>query len=192
MIYQFKIQIKGITKPPVWRKIIMPSTFTFGQFHLAIQIAFGWEMEHLYFFSPKGYQSEPIIESHEYDDELLNEHSIDADKIKLNKIFISEKQTYVYLYDFGDDWIHTITLEKILPDVILFPKILAGKGQCPPEDCGGPWGYEDLKTILADPHHEEYESYADWLGLEKGEKWDAEEFDIDEKNNIMLSVFANK
>ena len=96
---------------------------------------------------------------------------MNAMKTKLNKVFTSEKQSYTYIYDFGDDWVHQIVLEKILPEEIKRPVCLNGKGACPPEDCGGPWGYENLKTILADPKHEEY--------------WDANYFELEEVNEML-------
>ena len=68
-----------------------------------------------------------------------------AKKTTLSGIFTTEKQTFNYLYDFGDDWSHHILLEKILPGEIKEPLYLAGKGACPPEDCGGPGATKILK-----------------------------------------------
>lgn len=183
MTFQFKIQIKGITKPPVWRRIQVDANTSFKEFHAIIQVAFGWTFSHLYLFSEKGYTSQFQIQDAEFTDEWSNENA-DAEKVKLKDIFKKEKQTYTYIYDFGDDWIHTITLEKISNEKLLFPICLAGKGQCPPEDCGGVWGYEDLKSLMNNPTEPEYEEYREWLGLEKGEKWDATAFDLDEVNGI--------
>lgn len=63
-----------------------------------------------------------------------------------------------------------------------YPSCLAGKGACPPEDCGGAWGYADLKEILADPGHEQHHEMLDWLGLSSGKEFDAGAFSIDEVN----------
>ena len=70
-----------------------------------------------------------------------------------------------YTYDFGDDWDHDIKLEKVLPPdadlhVAAVPVCLAGKGACPPEDCGGAWGYADLKETIADPSDEDTSEYS--------------------------------
>lgn len=177
---QFKIQIKGITKPTVWRRVLVPASYTFAQFHQVIQYAFGWGNEHLYSFSPKGYGSYPYIEaaseglSTQFGNKPLN-----AEKTKLYTIFLHEKQTFTYIYDFGDDWIHQITLEKKLSDEqIKTSQILAGQGTCPPEDCGGPWGYEHLKEVVTDPKNPEYEEMREWLGLEPDEEWEIDDFSV--------------
>jgi hypothetical protein len=101
MAFEFKIQIEGISKPPVWRQVKMTENHTFERFHVAIQNAFGWGNGHPYMFSPHGYGSAYQIEE-------LNEWSegntSDARKTKLKDIFTEEKQTFTYIYDFGDDW----------------------------------------------------------------------------------------
>ena len=193
MTFQFKVQIKNITKPTVWRRVTVPAHFNFFDFHLVIQVAMGWFNEHMFQFSPKGYGSSPQIKldfEDDLDDLFSNKEILDAEKTKLSDIFIEEKQEYTYIYDFGDDWLHNITLEKVLKEKTMYPRILAGKGQCPPEDCGGPWGYEHMKEVLLDPKNPEYKQYAKWLGLKKGEKWDAAQFNIEEINSIMLKVFS--
>jgi len=198
MTYQFKIQLKGISKPTVWRRILIADNYSFYDFHLAIQIAFGWENYHMFQFSPKGYGSLPVIKDLDEDDfensfmELSEDESFDAESTDLSEIFHSENQKYTYIYDFGDDWIHQITLEKIRDEIHLFPEIITGKGQCPPEDCGGPWGYENLLEILSAPKHPEYQHMAEWVGLENGEIWDAKNFDLKEHQEIMREVFSKR
>ena len=183
MIYQYKIQIKNITKPPVWRQLLIPDTFSFHKLHEVIQISFGWENCHLYMFNPKGYGSKPVIAIPSPED--WDKPDKNAKSTKLNQVFTSEKQSFTYIYDFGDDWVHHIVLEKILSDEIKYPVCLAGKGTCPPEDCGGSWGYESLKAILDDPKHQEYLEMKEWLGLEDNEDWDPNIFDINEINEVL-------
>ena len=183
MSLQLKIQLKNVTKPPVWRQLIVPENFTFDKLHRLIQLVFGWEDYHLYQFCPKGWGSNPVIAIPLKDD--WEQPAKNAKSTKLNMIFIAAKQTYTYIYDFGDDWIHQITVEKILPDEIKSPVCIAGKGTCPPEDCGGSWGYENLKNILADPSNKEHSEMKEWLGLEEDEDWDANYFDVDEINQIL-------
>jgi hypothetical protein len=186
MALQFKIQIQGITKPPVWRQVIVPETFTFDQFHVVIQLAFGWEFGHLYQFSAKGWGDSPYISvPFENDDEPI----IDSAKIKLKDVFKKENQTYMYIYDFGDSWEHKITLEKITDNKILHASCIGGKGACPPEDCGGIWGYEEIKTIFAkSPQSEEAEEYREWLGLDDDEVWDPAYFDKEEADEAVKEV----
>lgn len=190
--FQFKIQLKDISKPTVWRQLQMPADATFEDFHYAIQISFGWENSHLFTFSPNGYQSNPQIELESDDDDGLfrNYDKLDAETLTLEEIFTHEKQTYSYFYDFGDDWEHKITLEKIIPDnKTTIPKIIKAQGACPPENCGGPWGYENLKDVLADKKHPEHKEMKEWLGLSPRQSWDPEKFDMPGYQKIMDSVF---
>ena len=91
--------------------------------------------------------------------------------------------TMLYTYDFGDDWEHDIVLEKVLPpDPAVGLSCLAGKGACPPEDCGGAWGYASLKETLADPDHEEHEDLLDWLGLDSAADFEPAQFHLDQVN----------
>ncbi|MEI9910950.1 MAG: plasmid pRiA4b ORF-3 family protein [Bacteroidota bacterium] len=181
MAFQFKIQISNITYPPVWRRVLAPERFSFLQMHSLIQISFGWENSHLFQFSPKGYGSWPQIGIPMEDDDLLfaGEKKLNAAKIKLKEVFTEPKQKFTYIYDFGDDWFHDLTLEKITEDKLLRADCLAGKGACPPEDCGGPHGYENLKMIMNDPRDPEYKEMKEWLGLAKTQKWDADAFDLE-------------
>lgn len=176
MAFQFKIQLRDITHPPVWRRLLVPEQFTFYQLHLVIQAAFEWDNYHLFQFSPGSYGSKPLIAipHPEWEADVR-----DAEKVKLTEIFTTPGQKFVYIYDFGDDWFHQITLEEITPEKLLKAGCLAGKGACPPEDCGGPWGYANLKAILEDPKDPEHKEMKEWLGLAKNEKWDAHAFDLE-------------
>ncbi len=192
MTFQFKIKITGITKPPVWRSITMPANYSFYEFHIAIQVAFGWENYHLFQFSPKGYGSKPIIrELMNDEDDFMFEEALDAFEVKLSEIFTREKQKFTYIYDFGDNWEHSIVLEKVLQEKTMYPNLLAGKGKCPMEDCGGRGGYELAKEILADPTNDEHEEFAEWAGLDDGERWNPEEFDLEATRNDLLLAFRN-
>lgn len=185
MAFQFKIQLRDITHPPVWRRLLVPEQFTFQRMHKAIQAAFGWKGYHLYQFAPTGYGSRPVIgiPDPEWDADILN-----AAKIKLAEIFIMPKQKFTYIYDFGDDWFHQIMLEEITPAKLLRAECLAGKGACPPEDCGGPWGYANLKAILEDPKDREHKEMKEWLGLTKNEKWDAHAFDLEAAQKLVAKI----
>jgi hypothetical protein len=99
-------------------------------------------------------------------------------KQKLVDFFSMESRSAVYTYDFGDNWEHKIQLEKILPreEGVTYPICIKGKRACPPEDCGGIWGYAELLEILGNPNHEEYEEMLEWLGGE----FDPEHFDVEE------------
>lgn len=186
MAFQFKIQLRDITDPSVWRRLIVPEQFTFFRFHKAIQAVFGWENTHLFQFSPKGYNSSPVISvpNSEWDEEPVS----DSKKIKLSEVFNKPRQKFTYLYDFGDDWIHIITLEKITEENIIRGNCIDGQGACPPEDCGGAWGYENLKAVLNDRKHPEYKRMKEWLGLSKNQTWNAQEFDMEKAQKAVKKI----
>ena len=104
----------------------------------------------------------------------------DETQYKLSQLLTKEKESLVYEYDFGDSWEHKILLEKILPydSKIVLPVCLKGKRACPPEDCGGIWGYEELLQTISNPKHPDHDEMLEWLGG----KFDPEEFDLEEIN----------
>ncbi len=195
MAFQFHIQLSGLKNPKVWREFLVNEKMTFHKFHNVIQTCMGWDNGHLYQFSPKGYNSLPSFElmTPNSDVEFSPvsnlkkgiELTYDSSKVKLSDYFNTKSKKITYTYDFGDDWKHAITLKKIWPGPIDPPMLIAGEGKCPPEDCGGVWGYEALIEILNDPKHPEYEEKKEWLTMEEGEMWDANEFDINGVNQIL-------
>jgi hypothetical protein len=189
--FQFKIQIQGITKPPVWRRLTVPSNYSFYDFHFIIQAVFGWTNSHLFEFSERGFGSEVVITEIHDDPDSGDNEQIEAREVKLSEVFKEENQKFVYIYDFGDSWEHTIILEKILPEMIISPILITGKGKCPPEDCGGIWGYEEFKAIMADRKHPGHDEYAEWIGLEEGEEWNPKEFDPEEAQYSLNQLFLD-
>jgi hypothetical protein len=174
MTFQFKIQLIEVDDPPVWRRVVVPGKFTFYRFHHVIQEAFGWENSHLFQFTPEGWGSNPTIGLMiDYDND---DNTQDCKKIKLSQIFIEPGQTYTYIYDFGDDWLHVIWLEKITEENLEKAVVLEGEGKCPPEDCGGFPGFKEMKKVLADPSDPEHEEMKEWLGLSKRQRWNPAEF----------------
>lgn len=177
-VYQFKITLKGI-KPPIWRRILVPETYTFWDLHVAIQDAMGWLDMHLHdfeIFSPSAGRK-VIIGIPDEDFEIARK-TLAGWKHKISGYFSMENKKAEYVYDFGDDWEHTVNLEKILPQEaeVNYPVCTAGKRSCPPEDCGGVWGYGDLLEIIANHDDERYEEMLEWLG----EDFDPEYFDVTE------------
>jgi hypothetical protein len=172
-VYQFKITLKG-SKPPIWRRIQVPETYTFWDLHVAIQDAMGWSFSHLHEFEVIDPLTGSVVSigtpHKDYWKEVLPEW-----KVKIADYFSMENRSVDYVYDFGDNWVHKVELEKILPaeEGINYPICVKGKRACPPEDCGGIWGYEELLEILKNPNHEEYEETLEWLG----EDFDPEHFD---------------
>jgi hypothetical protein len=178
-IYQIQIALKEF-KPKIWRRILIPSNLLLSDFHKIIQTTMGWTNSHLHQFIKNGtFYTRKMV-----DDDLWDEmDNFDYKKMKILDLLKKEKEKITYEYDFGDSWEHDIILEKILPvdTKLKYPICLTGKRNCPPEDCGGVWGYAEMLKILKQPDHEEYERYIDWLD----EEFDPEYFDI-EIVNIML------
>lgn len=179
-VYQFKIALKGL-RPPIWRRIQVPETYSFWDLHVAIQDAMGWEDYHLHQFIVIDPSTDMKVEigvpaedfDVAFDTELLPEW-----KQKIAEWFSMENSVAEYIYDFGDNWEHKVKLEKILPKEAdaTYPRCIGGKRACPPEDCGGVWGYEEMLDIVVDKTHEEYEETVEWLG----DDFDPDHFDVDE------------
>ena len=94
---------------------------------------------------------------------------------------------FSYTYDFGDDWEHLIVVEKRKPhpDEKPYPVCVAGKRNCPPDDCGGTPGYERLLEIPVRPEQSES---VEWLG----EGFDPEEFDTGNTNAALAARFCQR
>jgi hypothetical protein len=164
VIVQIKVKLLGVSKPPVWRQLQLRADTRLDHLHEILQAALGWENYHMHVFS---FRDE---EFGVRDPELGH-----ADERKVTLGELTDIGTrFRYTYDFGDDWAHEIVIEDLLdpdPDTH-YPTLVAAKGACPPEDCGGTWGYANLKEALADPSHNEHEHMLEWLGLETGSEFD--------------------
>lgn len=137
--YVLKIELDH-TRPKVWRRFTVSSATNMGELHNLIQVIMGWENDHLYDFNtPIGHIDE--------DPSGFNE-SLIAWEVPLAHVLTKAGQSMQYTYDFGDSWEHTITLEKINKTNCKQPVVTTGKGTCPPEDCGGTWGYENLLKMM--------------------------------------------
>jgi hypothetical protein len=181
LIYQFKITLKEI-HPPIWRRIQVPSTYTFWDLHVAIQDAMEWMDYHLHEFKVK----DPLTGASIFfgipneDDAFLLERQVLPDwNYKIAKYISLINTTVEYVYDFGDNWKHKLKLEEIVlaEQGVTYPQCLSGKRASPPEDCGGPWGYQDMLEILTDPEHKEYEDTKSWVESMKEGPFNAERFD---------------
>ncbi|MCK4613418.1 MAG: plasmid pRiA4b ORF-3 family protein [Thermoplasmata archaeon] len=175
-VYQFKISLKG-AKPPIWRRIQVPETYSFWDLHVAIQDAMGWDDYHLHEFEivnpSTGAKMRIGLPEGDYDEEVLP-----GWKQKISHYFSMEKPLAGYIYDFGDWWEHRIRLEKIVPrdKDIDYPICIKGKRACPPEDCGGISRYYEFLETIKDPENKEHEDMLEWVGG----GFDPERFDPEE------------
>ncbi len=173
-IIQLKITLQG-TKPPIWRRILVDNRTTFSQLHYIILITMGWCGGHLYEFKVYGHRiGEPYR-----DDDGWGGNLVDASKKSLDSLLSDKKGKFVYTYDFGDCWKHAVVVEKYLQKEknVKYPICIDGKLNCPPEDCGGVWGFYDLLETIKNKKHPEHKEMLEWLGGD----YDPEYFD---KNTI--------
>ena len=194
MTLTFKIQLRDITKPPVWRRLEIPGNFTFDDLHNTIQSAFGWWNSHLYQFEKSPFcHGWKVKEPSEYDDQMGDDVEDAATTVVADFIKRKRLNKFVYVYDFGDSWVHDITLEKKDDETSRsYPVCLAGKGACPHEDCGGVWGWEEIKRLFREePDSDETESYREWLQLDDDEEFDPNHFDIEEVNSKLRMIIAD-
>lgn len=142
--YQFKITLKD-THPPIWRRCIVPQGLTFSQLSVVFNIVMGWDGSHLSGFDfPK--QKINVVETNEFFDNfaLMDRESIEADKNYIDT-YVEGEAWFTYTYDFGDDWTHKVVVEEILNDYAEnYPEVVKYKGDCPPEDCGGVYAFEEF------------------------------------------------
>ena len=174
-VYQLKITLLG-TKPPIWRRLLVPSNSTFENLHRALQIAMGWQDYHLHQFTA----GRRHIGVPDPDARATGMHIENERKVRLSDAIPETGSKILYTYDFGDSWDHSIVLEKVLPwdPTTAYPVCLGGKLAGPPEDCGGIPGFYNLLETLADPDSEEHESMLTWVG----EGYDPKAFSIDDVN----------
>jgi hypothetical protein len=160
-IARLKITLDDV-KPAVLRRLEVPFDIRIDRLHLTIQAAMAWTNSHLYELRAGG-----VGWSTPYPDADWAGDFLDARKARLGDILedIGTK-TLKYLYDFGDGWEHTIKIERLMPHEpgMRYPRLTEVSGRCPPEDCGGPWGYAELCEALKDPKHERHAEFIEWIG----------------------------
>ncbi|MGP8337649.1 MAG: IS1096 element passenger TnpR family protein [Methanosarcinaceae archaeon] len=177
-VFQLKVTLNH-AKPPIWRRILVTGDTTLSKLHRIIQVVMGWDDEHLHHF---------VIDGTIYDepdpDGMFS--GINEKTVKLGEVVSVEKTKFLYEYDFGDSWVHTILVENILsfdPDVY-YPVCIKGKCACPPEDCGGIYGYYHILDVLEDPDDPDYEDVIASIGY-----FDPKDFSLDYVNG-MLGLFS--
>jgi hypothetical protein len=176
--YQLKITLRG-SRPPIWRRFVVPDTITLPELREVIQIVMGWTDSHLHEF---------VVGRVSYgvpDPEFPSGPRNEA-RVRINRLLDKEKQKLMYLYDFGDGWEHVVELEKIIigDKASSKPICITGKRACPPEDCGGIYGYYDFLEAIKDSDHPEHDNMIEWWGGD----FDPEFFDMEEVNEILSSL----
>lgn len=182
-VFQIKMTLRGID-PPIWRRI-QTKDCTLEELHALIQVTMGWEFDHLYRFDIGGVEyADPGMAS--FDDVE------DACDTRLSDVLPTRNRRprFDYEYDFGDEWNHQLIVEERFPpkEGVKYPICVAGQRACPPEDCGGPYGYSNLVETITNPDDPEREERLEWLGGE----FDPEKCDLKAVNNKLRRMRTRK
>jgi hypothetical protein len=193
-VFQVKIVLEG-SKPPIWRRVLIPANLRLPDLHGVVQLAMGWHACHLYHFMV-GNRSEGLRfygDPDPLDIDLMQQAEgvfINDLNVPIDHLLVNRKDWIRYEYDFGDGWIHRLTLEDIHVQPLKLarlPRFVAGKRACPPEDSGGVPGYEQALEILADPAHPEHQELLTWIG-----PFDPHRFDLEAVNADLVESFGVK
>ncbi len=180
-VCELKISLRNVSEPEVWRRVVVPEDITLGELNYVILEAMGWDGGHLHMFRTRlGEYGTPGMELG-YADEF---------RVRLADVLPRRGSKLLHSYDFGDDWEHDIRLEHRRPGAPgdALPSCIAGEGACPPDDCGGPWGYDRLKEVVANPDDEDHVDMLDWLGLDEPGQFDPAAFSLDEVNSRLRQL----
>lgn len=174
-LLQLHVSLRDIV-PAIWRRLRVPAAATLGDLHDVLQVAFGWKDCHLHDFCV----GDVRFGMTDIEDELF---SVDEDAAPLGAV-ARVGSTFIYRYDFGDDWEHDVTVERVLGDGDELVMCTDGARACPPEDCGSTSGYAHLLAVLANPKDEEHADMKRWVG--RG--YDPEKFNMAAVNKKLATL----
>jgi Plasmid pRiA4b ORF-3-like protein len=163
--FELWVRLRDI-EPEIWRRLSVPAELPLGVLHEIIQLAFGWQNSHLHDFHVGNIR----FGMADVEDEIF---TVDEFAAPLGAV-ANVGTSFLYRYDFGDDWEHDVTVEGVSAGTDEGFACTGGARACPPEDCGGPPGYANLLEILADPSHPEQRETKKWAGR----RFDPEKFDV--------------
>ena len=189
-VLQLKITLND-AKPPIWRRVLVPAGMPLPQLHRVIQAVFGWLDYHLHEFRVGGFRGTAYAPvTPEGDDEVYGGASRDESTATVGVLLPAVGSSMDYTYDFGDNWVLAIKVEKILPDEHggKLPRCTAGRGMAPAEDSGGTWGWANIVHAVNDPHHEDHQEYREWLGMLPGDTLDPKAFDVERANEDLAGI----
>jgi Plasmid pRiA4b ORF-3-like protein len=178
---QLRVELVDV-RPHIWRRVLVPQSVTLAKLHAILQRTMGWTDSHLHLFEIAGQRFGVPDPDWDLDDRVIDER-----RVRLQTLLEGGARTFVYRYDFGDDWEHAVSVEDIVaPDDPELPPVVctAGENACPPEDVGGAPGYERFLEALADPAHEEHVQMRLWSGC----PFDPAAFDRNATNRLLARV----
>ena len=173
-VHRLKITLRGI-RPPIWRRIEVPSDTSLGDLARVLEAAMGWLGGHLHMFDVEGVTYGTPDPGWDTDD-------LDEGEFRLDRVLPFVNSTMRFDYDFGDGWEHNVVVEAINPvDAdVLYPRCLTGRRACPPEDCGGLSGYATIVAVVANPNQPDHADLRDFVPVDYDPAYfDATEADID-------------
>jgi hypothetical protein len=181
-VFTLKIVLKWL-KPEIWRRVELPDC-TLEDLHWVIQLCMPWTNSHLWEFTVGNQRFGMDMEDAPF--AMEEDDSEPAYEVQLSKLVAAGVKKFNYQYDFGDSWDHIITFEKpaTRDPKAKYPRCVAGARACPPDDCGGAPGYEQLLEILADKKHPDHEHMMEWAGG----PIDPEAFDLDAINKALQQL----
>ena len=190
-ILQLKVTLNG-SKPPIWRRVLVPAGMPLPQLHQVIQAVFGWLDYHLHEFRVGGFRGTAYAPVNpDGDEEFYGEASRDESTATVGDLLPAVGSSMGYTYDFGDNWVLAIKVEKILAnDGGQLPRCTAGRGMAPAEDSGGTWGWANIVQAVNDPHHEDHKEYREWLGMLPGDTLDPKAFDVEAANEDLADFMS--
>jgi hypothetical protein len=161
-VLQLKIDLEEV-EPAVWRRLMVPGDASLATLHRMLQAAMGWNDSHLHGFEVGDRSYGPEDDE---DDDPPEDQFDEAATSVLQAIDAAGVDEFLYEYDFGDRWSHRIVVEgRATQDAAMTIAVCLGGAQaCPPDDVGGPDGYEEFLAALSDPKHEEHADYVAWVG----------------------------
>lgn len=196
MAHKLKIELRH-SDHKIYRTVIVPENFNFHQLHIVLQCVMNWENDHLYQFNVGApYASDSIknIQEEEFGFFGGNRYQqYEATKTYLSDYFNGRQKTMNYIYDFGDDWIHIITVQKKPSEEVMFPQCIKGEHAAPFEDCGGIPGFYHIKELMDKKRkNREEKEMLEWYGLAGAKSYEEVcGFDIEEVNLQLREVFRD-
>jgi len=165
-ILRIRVELTGIL-PPIWRELLIPAAYSFWDLHVAIQDSLGWLDYHLHEFRfGSGERGDQVLIGIPSDEAWENAPEVlPGWEIPVIEYLSQPGDQAEYEYDFGDGWLHAVKLISVEPRLkgTRYPQCVAGERACPPEDCGGTHGYQELLEALFDPAHPDHTSMSRWI-----------------------------
>ena len=170
----------------MWRSVDVPLSSTLLALHNVIQVAFGWTNSHLFAFEVADrIYAEPLL-----DDDAFGQRVYRADGIRMKSLVERQVERFVYVYDFGDDWRHAISIEACRDGEadVDYPAFVDGERCGPPEDVGGVGGFTEFLEAVLDPLHEEHGETVTWYG----KPFDPHDIDESRIRQVLSSLAARR